>query len=370
MASSLPASSSWRARISVLVSPGIVRAGQGLGALHRVAPPRFLEQLLPPDAPLGLLEVELVKPAHQRIEVALCLPEIDLDGLAGGHLTAVGLGDVADLGLAAIALRRGLPRQGVGPFPLAAELLPALGELGSPPHRLVELDAVLALELPQPIDVSRQGLHALGDRRQLHPAGRHVGDQGALRLAVGVERRAELTELEVERALARLCGAQLDLHFGEPSSRFGALLVDLLVLDGERLEMAPDTLLLALGRLDVLVVGEARRLLRLAARAQHALLASGGPAPPHRAPRAAAPPPRPPAAGRPAPPPTGGSPACDRGSTGHCRGARCPGDRPTTGRWATGLRRTASRRSRPRRCVARAPRPGRDGARRPTRPRR
>ena len=199
------------------------------------------------------------------------------------------LGDVADLGLAAVALRRGLARQGVGPLPLPAELLPALGELGSPPHRLVELDAELALELPQPIDVSREGLHALGDRRQLHPAGRHVADQGALRLAVGVERRAELTELEVERALARSRGAQLELHFGEPSARLGALLVDLLALDGERLEMAPDALLLALGRLDVLVVGEARRLLRLAARAQHGF---SRPEVPHRRIELLEPPPR------------------------------------------------------------------------------
>src|SRR5712692_784952 len=118
-----------------------------------MAAARFLCELLAPHAPLRGLQIELMHPAHEAVEIALDLPKLALDAIPLRHLPLVLLGDPAHLRFEPIALARRLSRLGIGPLALLSQIGTPLGGLGAALLRLLQLQREVPLELPHTVDV-------------------------------------------------------------------------------------------------------------------------------------------------------------------------------------------------------------------------
>src|SRR5262245_29756610 len=253
------------------VSRGVMRSEEQVGALDGVAAAGILEQLFPSHAHFRLPEAGPVDARAPGIRRAVGPAHLPFLRLPVVEAPAVLFGEHSHVTLLGVALRAHLARALVRAGLLAAEILAPLEELRAPARCLLEARSALVPDLAQAVDLPAQGLDALEHRGEVDTAGRDLADNGRLACLIGFEAAPEGRHLPLDIALARRHLGHPRLESLELLARGGRLRDELPPFRPQRLEVAPYPIGLAPGRLDVLLAGETRGLLRMDGYLQHLL---------------------------------------------------------------------------------------------------
>src|SRR3990170_6438910 len=239
----------------------IVGGEQRLRPVHGMAAAGLLEELLAPDAPFRLLQVQLVDPRDQAVQPPLRLTELVLRRLPLVEAPPVLLREHGDIPLLAVALRADFAGPLIGPALLPREVLPPVEDLGAAAPGLLETRPELDLELAQAVDLASERLDALENGGEIDTTGRHSDHDGRLASLVGLEALPQRRHLPLDVRLATRNLRQPPVQRLELARRRRRLARELAFLGLECFEMAQHALGLAAGGLDILLVAQPGRLL-------------------------------------------------------------------------------------------------------------